>query len=138
MTQQMREGGTFWPVFVLFLATLFGVFWFITRLITFAAATASRGTVHVLRTWYWTKGRFQVLGPLLLVLIALPLVALSYLSTWVGNAVFSAEPSPIEAALSAMLGLIILLPSAWLGHGFAATAFDHLAPDEDQTTTPAS
>ena len=128
MTQQMREGGTFWPVFMLFLATLFGVFWFITRLITFAAATASRGTVHVLRTWYWTKGRFRVLGPLLLVLIALPLIALSYLSTWVGSALFSADPSPVEAALAAMLGLMILLPSAWLGHGFAATAFVHLAP----------
>lgn len=138
MTEQMREGGTFWPVFLLFLATLFGVFWFITRLMTFAAATASRGTVHVLRTWYWTKGKFRILGPLLLGFVVVPFVALTYLGGLVGEAVFSAEPTPLEAAMATALGVIILLPSAWLGHGLAATVFEHLAPDEDQTTTPAS
>ena len=138
MTEQMREGGTFWPVFILFLVTLFGVFWFVTRLIIFAAATAAQGTVHVLRTWYWTKGYFRVLGPLLLLLIVIPFVGLTYISGWVGQAVFSAEPSAVEAALATALGLVILLPSAWLGHGLAATAYDRLAPKENQTTTPAS
>jgi len=138
MTEQLREGGAFWPVFCLFLATLFGVFWFITRLIVFAAATASRGKVHVLRTWYWTKGKFVILAPLLLVFALVPFVALTYLGGRVGEAVFSAEPDPLEAAMATALGLIILLPSAWLSHGLAATVFVHLAPVEDQTTTPAS
>ncbi|MFN3212078.1 MAG: hypothetical protein ACE37M_03155 [Henriciella sp.] len=138
MTAQMRAGGTFWPLFSLFLATLFGIFWFAVRIMTFAAATASRGRVHVLRTWYWTKGHFRSLGPVMLVLVVLPLVALIYLGTQVSGAFIGAASSPIEAGLSAALVMLILLPSAWLGHGFAATVFELLAPEDDQTTTPDS
>ena len=71
MTDQMRENGTFWPLFVIFIATLFGLFWFAVRLMTFAAASATRGAVHVFRTWYWTKGAFAVLGPAAVLLIVL-------------------------------------------------------------------
>ncbi|MCR9269452.1 MAG: hypothetical protein NXH72_05655 [Hyphomonadaceae bacterium] len=139
MTAQMREGGTFWPLFMLFLATLFGLFWFAVRLMTFAAATSARGTVHVLRTWYWTKGYFRVLGPLMLGLVVVPIAALGQLAGVVSGIVFGPEPTPVQAGLSTALAMIILLPSAWLGHGFAASVFARLAPeDTDQTTTPAS
>ncbi len=138
MTAQMRETGTFWPLFVLFLATLFGVFWFAVRIMTFAAATATRGRVHVLRTWYWTKGSFRTLAPAMLLLVVIPLIALTYLGGLVSGALIGPPSTPIAAGVSTAVTMFVLLPSAWLGHGFAATAFDHLAPAEDQTTTPAS
>lgn len=138
MTAQMREAGTFWPLFGLFLATLFGIFWFAVRIMTFAAATASRGRVHVLRTWYWTRGHFRTLGPLMLVLVALPLIVLTYLGTVVSAAIIGPASTPLAAGLSSAIVMLVLLPSAWLGHGFAAAVFELLAPDDDQTTTPAS
>ncbi|MEL6694175.1 MAG: hypothetical protein AAFQ12_14260 [Pseudomonadota bacterium] len=138
MTAQMREGGTFWPLFVLFLATLFGIFWFAVRIMTFAAATACRGRVHVLRTWYWTKGHFLKLAPVMVVLVVLPVVILTYLGTLVSAAVIGTPTTPVSAGLSSALTMLILLPSAWLGHGFAATVFETLAPEDDQITTPES
>lgn len=138
MTAQMRDGGTFWPLFVLFLATLFGIFWFAVRIMTFAAATASRGRVHVLRTWYWTKGHFRRLAPLMLILVAIPILILTYLGTLFSAAIIGAPTTPVSAGLSSALTMLILLPSAWLGHGFAATVFETLAPEDDQITTPES
>ena len=140
MTAQMREGGTFWPLFLLFLATLFGVFWFAVRLMTFAAASATRRGVHVFRTWYWTKGHFRTLGPAMLVLIAVPIAVLGYLAGIVTSGWGDDPASPIQSGFTAAVFMIILLPSAWLGHGFAASVFARLAPSEDadQTTTPAS
>lgn len=138
MTAQMRETGTFWPLFVLFLTTLFGAFWFAVRIMTFAAATATRGRVHVLRTWYWTKGSFRALAPAMLLLVVIPLIALTYLGGLVSGAIIGTPSTPITAGVSTMVTMLVLLPSAWLGHGFAATVFDRLAPAEDQTTTPAS
>ena len=138
MTAQMREGGTFWPLFTLFLMTLFGIFWFAVRIMTFAAATATRGRVHVLRTWYWTKGHFRRLGPLMLLFVAIPIIALTYLGTVLSTALIGTPTSPVSAGLSSAIVMLVLLPSAWLGHGFAATVFELLAPEDDQTTTPAS
>ncbi|MEL6666331.1 MAG: hypothetical protein AAFQ24_09355 [Pseudomonadota bacterium] len=138
MTAQMREGGTFWPLFALFLITLFGIFWFAVRIMTFAAATASRGRVHVLRTWYWTKGHFRRLGPLMLLFVAVPVVALTYLGTALSAALIVEPTTPISAGVSTAITMFVLLPSAWLGHGFAAAVFELIAPEDDQTTTPAS
>ena len=138
MTAQMREGGTFWPLFALFLATLFGIFWFAVRIMTFAAATASRGRVHVLRTWYWTKGHFRRLGPLMLVFVVIPVIVLTYLGTALSAAIIGTPTTPVSAGLSSAIVMFILLPSAWLGHGFAAAVFELLAPEDDQMTTPAS
>ena len=138
MTAQMRESGTFWPLFLLFLATLFGIFWFAVRIMTFAAATATRGRVHVLRTWYWTKGYFRTLAPAMLLLVVIPLTVLTYIGGLVSVAIIGAPSTPIEAGVSTAIMMVVLLPSAWLGHGFAATVFDLLAPEDDQTTTPAS
>lgn len=130
MTTQMREGGTFWPLFILFLATLFGVFWFATRMTVFAAATSARGTVHVLRTWAWTKGQFLPLGGAMMLFVAVPLVALIYVGGLVSTALVGTDPTPIQAGLAGSVSMLILLPSAWLGHGFAASAYAQLAPTE--------
>ncbi|MEL6860207.1 MAG: hypothetical protein AAGL11_00075 [Pseudomonadota bacterium] len=132
MAAQMREGGTFWPLFALFIATLIGVYWFTARIMTFAAASATRGAVHVLRTWYWTKGQFRVLAPAVGLLIVIPLtlgafVANLVVSGWVGT-------EPLSAATSAgltMLVMLILVPTAWIGHGLAASVYARVAPPLD-------
>lgn len=129
MTAQMRDAGTFWPLFALFVLTLFGVFWFVVRLMLFAAATVSRQAVHVFRSWAWTKGHFKVLGPLMVLLIALPIGALGWLAHQVSSLVIGADVTPLTAALSASLSMLVLAPSAWVGHGFAAEVYRRLAPD---------
>lgn len=130
MTAQMREGGTFWPLFAVFVATLFGVFWFAVRLMLFAGASSVRNQVHVFRTWYWTKGHFRVLGPLMIALIAVPVISLSWLAQQIVGAAIGASDAPLQMALSTALVSLILLPSAWIGHGFAASALDRLGPSE--------
>lgn len=122
MTAQMRANGTFWPLFAIFLATLFGMFWFAVRMMLFAAASATMGSVHVFRSWSWTKGQFRTLGPAMIVLVAVPVLVLSY----VASAAAAMITGPVTGA---MLVMAILLPSAWLGHGFAASAYRRLAPD---------
>ncbi len=132
MTAQMREGGTFWPLFAVFIATLFGVYWFLTRIMTFAAGSATRGAVHVLRTWSWTKGHFSVLGPMMAILIVAPLIAGSFVVNLVATSlVGTASPSAAVSAGLTMLAMLILLPTAWLGHGFAASAYARVAPPLD-------
>lgn len=122
MTAQMRADGTFWPLFAVFIATLFGVFWFAVRMMLFAVSSATRGSVHVFRTWYWTKNYFRILGPSLLLLIVLPIIGLGYVA--------GAIVAPItDPALNTALTCFLLLPTAWLGHGFAAAVYDKLAPD---------
>lgn len=139
MTAQMRESGTFGPIFAIFLAMLVGVFWFAVRMVLFAVATAARGTIHVLRTWSWTKGYFLRLGPAVVLLVLIPLVGLLYVSGAITNSLFGAEPTQVLAGLSSTVTMLILLPSAWLGHGLAASIYTHIAPeDHDPTTTPAS
>lgn len=130
MAAQMREGGTFWPLFAVFIATLFGVFWFAVRLMLFAGASSVRGQVHVFRTWYWTKGHFRSLGPLMITLILVPVLALSWVAQSITAALIARPETPVELALSTGLVSLILLPSAWLGHGFAASALDRLAPTD--------
>ncbi|MEO1304834.1 MAG: hypothetical protein AAFV37_07655 [Pseudomonadota bacterium] len=139
MTAQMRENGTFGPIFAIFLAVLAGVFWFAIRMVLFAVATAARGTIHVLRTWSWTKGYAVTLAPAVFALIIVPLVALLYVSSAVTHPLFGPDPSPLFTGVSAVITMLILLPSAWLGHGLAASIYAHIAPGEmDQTMTPAS
>ncbi|MEM7329267.1 MAG: hypothetical protein AAF437_11040 [Pseudomonadota bacterium] len=125
MTAQMRAGGTFWPLFTLFIATLLGLFWFATRLMLFAAASAVRGQVHVFRAWFWTKGAFLRLAPLMLGFVGLPIAILMS----VGRALLERPESPLETGVYAALMMLILLPSAWLGHGFAASVYARLAPE---------
>lgn len=138
MTAQMRASGTFWPLFTLFALTLLGVFWFAVRMMLFAGATVTRCQIHVFRTWYWTKGYFRALAPVMLALILLPLVAFSSLASLIVDLVFGAPETPLETGLSTAFVTFILLPSAWLGHGFAASALEQLGDHSgDQTTTPA-
>ena len=130
MTAQMREGGTFWPLFAVFVATLFGVFWFAVRLMLFAGASSVRNQVHVFRTWYWTKGQFRVLGPLMIALIIVPIVLLAWLAQLIVSVVMGVSETPLQLAFSPALVSLVLLPSAWIGHGFAASVLDRLAPSE--------
>ncbi len=129
MTAEMRAGGTFWPLFALFLATLVGLFWFAVRLMLFAAASVLRGQVHVFRTWYWTKGQVRVLAPLMIGFIILPILGLSLIARLVNSAALGAPETPLETGVSVALATLILLPSAWLGHAFAASVYERLAPD---------
>ena len=130
MTAQMRAGGTFWPLFGLFIITLIGLFWFAVRLMLFASASAVRGQVHVFRTWYWTKGHVMTLAPLMVAFIVLPIIVLSTLAAPVLQTIIGIPDTPMELGLSASLATFILLPSAWLGHAFAASVYERLAPME--------
>ncbi|MEO0608291.1 MAG: hypothetical protein AAFY82_08660, partial [Pseudomonadota bacterium] len=123
MAAQMRESGTFWPLFVVFVVTLFGVFWFAVRMMLFASSSATRGSVHVFRTWYWTKGHFRMLGPALIVLIVLPIAGFSSAAAIIAAPL--TNPALNTAAVSALM-----LPTAWLGHGFAAAIYNRLAPEQ--------
>ncbi|MEL6857777.1 MAG: hypothetical protein AAFO74_05285 [Pseudomonadota bacterium] len=138
MTAQMREAGTFWPLFALFSLTLFGVFWFAVRISTFAAATSARGQVHVFRTWYWTKGHFRTLAPLAILFIILPVIVCALMASAITQQLSSHEDSALMTGLSVAVFTYVLTPSAWLGHGFASAVYAALAPaDEDQPSTPA-
>lgn len=131
MTEQMRESGTFWPLFAIFLATLFGLFWFAVRLMTFAAASSTRGAVHVFRTWYWTKGYFRVLAPTMLLLVVLPIAVQFYVASILSNLFFEAVAPAFKPAITAAWTMFALVPTAWLGHGFAASVFAKLAQDPE-------
>lgn len=131
MTTQMRETGTFWPLFAVFLVTLFGLFWFAVRLMTFAAASSTRGAVHVFRTWYWTKGYFRVLAPVMLLLVVLPIAVLSYISGLLSDVLFETAAPALKPAITVAWTTFALVPTAWLGHGFAASVFAKLAPEPE-------
>ncbi len=127
MTAQMREGGTFYPLFALFLLTLLGVFWFAVRMMLFAAATASRGTVHVFRTWSWTKGYALPMAIGAMTFIVLPVSLLSYAAS-------SVMGLSQNAAISAGIVALVQLPAAWLGHAYAAAIYTRLAPNVPATS----
>ena len=133
MTDQMRENGTFWPLFAIFIATLFGLFWFAVRLMIFAAASATRGAVHVFRTWYWTKGAFAVLGPAAILLVLVPMLAGVWLSGVLVSAVSPAMTPNTQLVAASLIGALCQLPAAYIGHGFAATVHAHLAPETDSS-----
>ena len=120
----------FWPLFALFIVTLFGLFWFAVRMMLFAGATVIRSNVHVFRSWAWTKGHFRVLAPLMLVLIIVPLVALSAAAIQFNEILIGTAETSAKAGMSAGLTAFFLLPSAWLGHGFASSVLARLMPDE--------
>lgn len=139
MTAQMHEGGTFWPLFALFVMTLFGVFWFAVRMMLFAGATVIRSQVHVFRSWSWTKGHFLVLAPLTLILLIAPFAALSFAAANLTDFIIGTAETPLQAGATAIIMALLLLPSAWLGHGVVSSVLAQLMPDlADQTTTPAA
>ena len=129
MAAQMRQSGTFYPLFALFLLTLLGVVWFAVRMMLFATATATRDAVHVFRTWAWTKGHFSGLALGMLAFIALPVAALSYAAAVVIKATPLVADPALAAGTSAAISAILLVPAFWLAHGFTAFAVNHLAPD---------
>ena len=121
MTAQMRAGGTFYPLFALFLLTLLGVFWFTVRMMLFAVASASRGAVHVFRTWSWTKGHAFPMALGALVFIVAPI---SVLGTIAANLV----DGGMHIAVSTGIVVLLQVPAAWLGHAFAAAVYVRLSP----------
>jgi hypothetical protein len=135
MTAQMRENGTFWPLFLVFLATLFGLFWFAARLTTFAAASATRGTVHVFRTWFWTKGIFAALGPAVFLFVLVPVIIAFWFAATLSSATLTGTNPTLQPVLAGLIGVICHLPAAYLGHGFAASLFERLAPERDDNAT---
>lgn len=138
MTAQMREAGTFWPLFAVFVLTLLGVFWFAVRMVLFAAATSARNQVHVFRTWYWTKGHFKTLAPLMVLFVILPLLICGFVASALMPLSAGGAVTPLTMGASTTLFTVMLTPSAWLGHGYAAAAYTALAPEdgEGQPSTP--
>lgn len=116
-------GPVFWPTFLLFLMSIAGLFWFAARVMTFAAATSSKGAIHVFRTWPWTKGLFKTTGPAMFLLIAVPVAASTWAAHLITSALFGAELTALQAAMSGAISMVILGPAAWLGHGLAANVF---------------
>lgn len=123
------------PVITLFFLTIFPglvwIFWFITRLMTFAAATCSRAKIHVLRTWAWTKGHFHILGPTLLVFVFVPIALGTMTGVLVGRLVMPETLSDAWIrAIGSGLIMAFSVPPAWLGHALAANVYKSLATDD--------
>lgn len=127
MTSLLQQSGTFWPLFLIFVASFGWLFWFVTRLMTFAAATSARGQVHVFRTWGWTKGQFRVIGPALLLLVAIPAGLGGAAALGLSGLAFGLAATPLQQALQSGLLLIGLMPAAWLGHGLAVSVYNSVA-----------
>lgn len=130
MTAEMRTSGTFYPLFALFMLTLLGVFWFGVRMILFSAATASRGAVHVFRTWFWTKGYFLGLAIGVLLFLVLPLIFGHLLASALIGLIPVSVGSATHASLAAGGYALALLPAAWLAHSFTAAAMKAIAPSD--------
>lgn len=124
MTAQMRANGTFYPLSVLFMLTLLGVFWFAMRMMLFGVATAARGAVHVFRTWAWTKGYALPIAAGALVFVVAPVIVLGYAADGLTGALSLAQNTVLAAGLAALFQV----PAAWLGHGFAAAVYARIAP----------
>ena len=130
MTAQMREGGTFYPLLGIFFLTLLGVFWFAVRMILFAAATASRGSVHVFRTWSWTKGHALPMAMGAVFFIGVPVILLGYAAAGLVGLIGVSN----NGAMSAGIVALMQVPAAWLGHAFAAAVYVRIAPSEPSTS----
>ena len=128
MTRQMREGGTFYPLFALFILTLLGVAWFAARIMLFSVATVAQGRVHVFRTWFWTKGHVRTLLPGAVLFVVLPFTACAGLASAALGLLALDAQTPVQAGLGAALAALCLTPAAWLGHAFSAAIYQRLAP----------
>lgn len=126
MTAQMRENGTFYPLSALFMLTLLGVFWFGVRMMLFGIATVARGSVHVFRTWAWTKGYALPMAAGALVFAIAPVFVLGFAADALTGRLPLAENIALQAGLAAMFQV----PAAWLGHGFAAAVYARIAPPD--------
>ena len=126
MTAQMRENGTFYPLSVLFMLTLLGVFWFGVRMMLFGVATAARGAVHVFRTWAWTKGHAVPMAAGALIFVVVPVIACGYAADGLTRALSLAESIVLQAGLAAMFQV----PAAWLGHAYVAAIYMRIAPPD--------
>ncbi|NQY15749.1 MAG: hypothetical protein HRT81_18140, partial [Henriciella sp.] len=55
---------------------------------------------------------------------------LAWLAQLIVSVVMGVSETPLQLAFSTALVSLVLLPSAWIGHGFAASVLDRLAPSE--------
>lgn len=133
MAAQMRDSGTFYPLFGLFILTLLGVFWFSARMMLFAAATVAQGSVHVFRTWAWTKGAFLRLAFGLIVFVLLPVLAALYVAHGVLGLLPATESLAMMAVQSAAVHAAAMVPVVWVSHGFTAFVLSEILP---KTTPP--
>ena len=128
--QVMRD-----PVITLFFLTIFPgliwIFWFVTRLMTFAAATCSRAQIHVFRTWPWTKGHFKVLGPCLLILVFVPIGVATALAVLACQLLPATLDDAAARALRSGLIMAFCTPPAWLGHAVAANVYKALSKEDE-------
>jgi hypothetical protein len=129
MTAQMRESGTFYPLFAVFLLALLGVFWFAVRMMLFAVATVARGQVHVFRTWAWTKGYVLPMMVGMIVFVVLPVSVLGY----VASVLVSAAPALQTAAITAGVAILVQVPAAWVAHSYAAAVYTRIAPPPSES-----
>lgn len=129
MTAQMRDGGTFYPLFALFLLALLGVFWFAVRMMLFAVATVGRGAVHVFRTWSWSKGYVLPMAAGMILFILMPVLVFGYAAA----GLVSALPGLQGAAIAAGVAVLLQVPAAWLGHSFTAAVYSRIAPAGPET-----
>lgn len=127
VTSQVFRDPTITILFLTIFPFLLWIFWFVTRLMTFAAATSVRAQVHVFRTWSWTKGQFKTLGPALLILVFAPLMLAAGLSTSLNLALFGQDTSATALALQSGLAMLAGVPVAWLGHALAANVYKTVA-----------
>ncbi len=129
MTAQMRDSGTFYPLFALFLLALLGVFWFAVRMMLFAVATVGRGAVHVFRTWSWSKGHVLPMAAGMILFMIVPAIVLGYGAAGLINAL----PGLQSAAMAAGFAVLLQVPAAWLGHSFSAAIYARIAPAGPET-----
>ena len=62
-------------------------------------------------------------------LIVIPIIATSFAAIAITRTIFGDEPTALQAGISAALTMIIMAPSAWLGHSLAGNIFRHIQPE---------
>lgn len=127
---QMRSGGTFWPVFALFLAAIASVFWFVSRLFLFSVATAATGAIHIFRTWPWTKPAERVVVLSVSGLVLLPNLFYFLGCEWLVRTWGLGEAGAGQFVIFEMSTALLALPLIWLNHALAAQLYSALAPAE--------
>ncbi len=125
---RMHAGGTFWPIFAVFVMAMGGMIWFISRLALFTVATAATGAVHIFRTWSWTRAaQLSVLISVCL-LSLMPYALYCFGCEWlIQVGALRTGGARIYSLFSIAAGLVAL-PLIWVQHALAVRLFCALAP----------
>ena len=134
----LQASGAIWLLYIVMLASSAALIWFGLRLVLFAAATATRGTVLVFQTWGLTKGKVVPIACLAAVFVAAPVGVALFLgdataatlglpSTW--NDVHAARTGFVQAdflpqlSFNRFLQTLYLVPAILSGHCLSATLY---------------